>query len=94
MIAGVMSDISSMSEGLGQRHFEGVLEALGRATYMVGKPADKLLSVSTAVGYGSARGRILITPDRTALNPYTMSRLREVSGGNLLVIAASEVAPW
>lgn len=94
VIAGAMSDLSTMSEGLGRRHFEGVLEALGRATYMVGEPADKLLAGSTAAGYGSARGRILITPDRTALNPWALGRLREVSGGNLLVIAASEVAPW
>lgn len=94
VIAGAMSDLSSMSEGLGQRHFEGILEGLGRATYSVSGSADKLLAGSAAAGYGSARGRILITPDRTALRPQALNRLREVSGGNLLVIAASEVAAW
>ncbi|MBE6960868.1 MAG: DUF58 domain-containing protein [Ruminococcaceae bacterium] len=94
VIAGAMSDLSTMSEGLGQRHFEGILEALGRATYSVSRSADKLLSGAASAGYGSARGRILITPDRTALHPQILNRLREVSGGNLLVIAASEVEPW
>ena len=93
-IAGAMSDLSTMSEGLGPRHFEGVLEALGRATHTVSRSADKLLAGSAVAGYGSARGRILITPDRTALCPQTLNRLREVSGGNILVIAASEVGPW
>ena len=94
VIAGAMSDLSSMSEGLGQRHLEGVLEALGRATYTVSGSADKLLSGSATASYGSARGRILITPDRTMLQPQLLNRLREVSGGNLLVIDASEVALW
>lgn len=94
VIAGAMSDLSNMSEGLGSRHFEGILEALGRATYTVSRSADQLLAGSASAGYGSARGRILITPDRTALRPRTVERLREVSGGNLLVIAASEVGPW
>ncbi len=94
VIAGAMSDLSTMSEGLGSRHFEGVLEALGRATYTVSRSADQLLSGSASAGHGSARGRILITPDRTALQSRTLNRLREVSGGNLLIIAASEVEPW
>lgn len=94
VIAGAMSDLSTMSEGLGSRHFEGVLEALGRATHTVSGSADKLLEGSASAGYGSARGRILITPDRTALHPRTLNRLREVSGGNLLVIAVSEVGTW
>ena len=94
VIAGAMSDLSIMSEGLGQRHLEGILEALGRATYAISDPADRLLAGSASAGYGSARGRILITPDRTMLQPQLLNRLREVSGGNLLVIDASEVAPW
>lgn len=94
VIAGAMADLSAMSEGLGQRHFEGILEALGRATYTVSRSADRLLAGSASAGYGSARGRILITPDRTAISLQMLNRLREVSGGNLLVIAASEVEPW
>ena len=94
VIAGAMSDMSTLSEGLGPRHFEGVLESLGRAMHTVSRSADQLLAGSAAAGYGSARGRILITPDRTALYPQTLNRLREVSGGNLLVIDASEVGPW
>ena len=94
VIAGGMTNLSSMSEGLGQRHFEGVLEALGRATDSTYCSADKLLEGSAAAGYSSARGRILITPDRTSLRPQIINRLREISGGNLLVIAAEEVAAW
>jgi len=94
VIAGGMTNLSSMSEGLGPRHFEGILEALGRATNSISCSADKLLEGSAAAGYGSARGRILITPDRTSLHPQVMDRLREISGGNLLVIVAEEVTPW
>ena len=94
VIAGAMSDLSSTSEGLGQRHFEGILEALGRATYSVSGSADKLLSGSASSGYGSARGRILITPDRTAIHQQALNRLKEAAGGNLLVISAEEVGPW
>ena len=83
-----------MSEGLGQRHFAGILEGLGRGTYTTARSADALLEGSAAAGWGAARGRILVTPDRTALSPRSVARLREVSGGNLLVIAASEVTPW
>ena len=94
VIAGGMANLSSMNEGLGRRHFEGVLEALGRATNSFSCSAEKLLQGSAAAGYGSARGHILITPDRTSLRPQVINRLREISGGNLLVIAAEEVAPW
>ena len=94
VIAGAMSDMSSMSEGLGGRHFTGILEALGRAAYSTTVSADALAEKSAASGYGSARGRILVTPDRSALSPRALARLREAAGGNLLVIDASEVAPW
>lgn len=93
-IAGSSHDFSAMSEGLGQRHFTGILEGLGRGTYSTARSADALLDGSAAAGWGAARGRILVTPDRTALSARSIARLREVSGGNLLVIAASEVAPW
>lgn len=94
VIAGAMSDQSVSGEGLGRRHFMGILESLGRATYAVSVPADALLEKSAASGYGSARGRILITPDETALSRHALARLREAASGNLLVINASEVAPW
>ena len=94
VIAGAMSDQSVSGEGLGQRHFMGILESLGRATYTASVPADTLVEKSAASGYGSARGRILITPDETALSRHALARLREAAGGNLLVINASEVAPW
>lgn len=94
VIAGAMSNLSSMSEGLGQRHFEGILEALGRAIHAVSGSADQLLLGSASGGCGSERGRILITPNRTAISLQTLNRLREVSGGNLLVISAEEVGAW
>ncbi len=92
VLAGAPTDPGATGEGLGQRHFMGVLEHLGRATYSQNLSLERLLEKE--VERGTAAGRILITPGGEGEPTRTMARLREASGGNLLVLRASEVAQW
>lgn len=72
--------------GLGANHFAAVLDCLGRATYFRTIPGERFLAPS---GDGSAvRGRILITPSDDFPASPALERLRESSGGNLLVLRA------
>lgn len=89
-LAGTPSYSSSGMEGLGKHHFSAILEHLGRATSVITLPLSELLE-QEAKRHSSA-GCILITPglDREPIRP--VNRLREASGGNLLIIRALEVA--
>lgn len=89
MLAGMPSDPGAVSEGLGQRHFAGILEHLGRATESHNVPFARLLEKEAQ--QGTAAGRILITPGAEEESERALDRLREASGGNLLVLRASEV---
>ena len=91
-LAGAFSDPGAKGEGLGQRHFMGVLEHLGRATYACNCSMERLLEKES--NRGMAAGCILITPGGEGENVRAVNRLREASGGNLLVLRASEVAAW
>lgn len=90
VLAGAPSEPTG--EGLGQRHFYGVLEHLGRATNQHNLTMEQLLSKEAA--RGTAAGRILITPGEGAEPVRAMNRLREAAGGNLLVIRGTEVGQW
>lgn len=92
ILAGAASDPGSTSEGLGQRHFMGVLEHLGRATYTYNVSMERLLEKEA--NRGTAAGRILITPGGEEEPVRALNRLREASSGNLLVLRASEVVQW
>lgn len=89
MLAGMLTDPGAVGEGLGQRHYAGVLEHLGRATESHNVPFAKLLEKEAQ--RGTAAGRILITPGVEQEPARALGRLREASGGNLLVLRASEV---
>lgn len=89
MLAGMLSDPGAVSDGLGQRHFAGILEHLGRATESHNVPFAKLLEKEAQRGV--AAGRILITPGAEEEPERALGRLREASGGNLLVLRATEV---
>lgn len=82
----------STGEGLGERHFSGVLEHLGRATVQHSLSMEQLLNKEAA--RGTAAGRILITPGEGPEPVRALNRLREASGGNLLVIRGTEVGQW
>ena len=91
VLAGDPMDQGSLGEGLGERHFNGVLEHLGRATSAHHLSASQLFE-KEARRHGAA-GRILITPGGELEDARGMNRLREASGGNLLILRAKEVAP-
>ena len=92
ILAGAQSDSGATNEGLGQRHFTGVLEHLGRATDACKMSMERLLEKEA--NRGTAAGRILITPGGEDESVHAVNRLREASGGNLLVLRAAEVASW
>ena len=89
VLAGDQTEQGSLGEGLGPRHFSGVLEHLGRATAQPSLSAAGLIE-KEARRHGAA-GRILITPGGEPEDIRALNRLREASGGNLLVLRAKEV---
>lgn len=92
ILAGAASDPGATGEGLGQRHYMGILEHLGRATCTYNVSMERLLEKEA--NRGTAAGRILITPGGEDEPVRAVNRLREASSGNLLVLRASEVASW
>ena len=60
-IAGELPAWNYVSPGLGQRHFKGILEGLGRAVGTASFPFDTLIERAVA-GNGDSQGIILITP--------------------------------
>ena len=92
ILAGAPSDPGATAEGLGQRHYMGILEHLGRATCTHHLSMERLLEKE--INRGTAAGRILITPGSENEPVRAVNRLREASGGNLLVLRASEVVQW
>ena len=88
MLAGNVT-AGAVVEGLGQRHFTGLLEQLGRATYAHSDTLEQMMEKEALRPI--AAGRILITPDSEAAPSRALNRLREASGGHLLILRASEV---
>ena len=82
--------VAELGDGLGQRHFEGVLERLGRSGCQASYPGERLLERSAATR--SHRGRILITPGPELDDSPALARLRELTGDNVLVLRAREAA--
>jgi len=89
LLAGRVFVSGAAAEGMGQRHFTGVLEQLGRATYSSGLNLEQMLQKEAL--RQTAAGRILITPDREGDTSRALGRLREASGGRVLILRASEV---
>jgi len=85
-------DTSAAGEGLGPRHFCGVLEHLGRATCEAHIPLARLLE--REMHRPASVGRILITPGDEPAAARAVNRLREAAGGNLLVFRGTEATQW
>ena len=79
-------------EGLGARHFSGVLEQLGRAVSSPRMSFEALLEKEAR--RQSSAGRILITPGEETLPARAAGRLRESAGGLVLVLRGTEVESW
>lgn len=83
------SDVSQqLGTGLGARHFTSLLERLGRADCRAAYPGERLLERSAASN--SDKGRILITPGDEFGDSPALARLRELTGGNVLILRAAE----
>ena len=87
-MAGSMQADCAVPEGMGQRHFYGVLECLGRATDRVRGDVEKLVQGRLQVT--SAHGFIIITPERD-VHAQRAIRMAGRSGASVLVLCAKEM---
>ena len=87
-MAGSMQTDCAVPEGMGQRHFYGVLECLGRATDHVRVDVDKLVQGRLQVT--ASHGFIIITPERSE-HAQQAIRMASRSGAAVLVLCANEV---
>lgn len=63
-------------EGMGRRHFYGILECLGRASYETACSLRRLLEKSL-LGHGGNRGVFLITPGRDPVSEGALQAMEE-----------------
>lgn len=89
-LAGELDLMTASQEGLGERHFMGVLEQLGRATSESAFSFEQLLQME--MERPNSSGRILITLGGEDLGYLGIQRLREASGGQLLVLQGKEMS--
>ena len=75
------------SEGLGRGHYYGILEYLGRATYMT-RCACPVMLEKAATSAVSGRGVVLITPGGDPETEACARRFAEQGGGTLLILTA------
>ena len=84
-IAGGMDAWYAIGEGLGQRHFQGILEGLGRATYAAAFSCRRLVE-QAAGSHGAGGGLIFITPGGGTGPERDAAWLAEVMGGALRTV--------
>lgn len=84
-ISGGMDAWYTISEGLGQRHFQGILEGLGRATYSAAFPCRRLVE-QTAGSHGAGNGLIFITPGGSPGPERDAQWLATALGGALCIV--------
>lgn len=90
IMTGAMAARCYVSEGLGRRHFYGILECLGRATYDSVYTSNELVDLAVR-NTGSGHGLILITPGGDTQLENNARVMADKSGGTLLVITAKEM---
>ena len=88
-MAGSMSTECDVPEGLGRRHFLGVLECLGRATYRKCSGLEKL--VRGRLRTASARGFVIIMPAQND-NVRKAVKTASASGAAVFVLEAEGMA--
>ena len=84
-IVGGMDAWYTVSEGLGQRHFQGILEGLGRATYAAAFSCRRLVE-QAAGSRGAGNGLIFITPSDSSGPARNAEWLAEVLGSTLRTV--------
>ncbi len=87
-MASLVDGTSGCGMGLGTNHFSAVLDCLGRATYFRTIPGEQFLVQCEDIS--AVRGHILITPSDDFIASRALERLREFSGGSLLILRADE----
>lgn len=80
-----------ISEGLGQRHFYGILEQLGKAGYDSLFSGESLLERAMRSA-GRGHGIVFITPEEDPALERCAARAADSSGALLLTIKAGEVS--
>lgn len=84
--AGSAGDDYMINEGLGKRHFEKILESLGRSMYKPMFSFEKLFELAETFG-GKDRGKIIVTPTEEDLGfVYQSSN----SSHHILILEASK----
>jgi hypothetical protein len=91
-LSGGNSGLGNAVDGLGERHYRGILEQLGRASCQPSMSLEHMLEREAT--RPTTAGRILITPGGEPLPARALSRLREAAGGRLLILNGSEAAQW
>ena len=84
-ISGGMDAWYTISEGLGQRHFQGILEGLGRATYTSAFSCRRLVE-QAAGSHSTGNGLIFITPGSSPGPEQDAQWLADTLGGTLCTI--------
>ncbi len=89
--AGAVGLWSDISDGLGESHLSAILEGLGRATYASTEPFEATLR-RAARRAAQGRCHILITPRDGRFYGHGLSRLRELSGQEILTLYPPETS--
>lgn len=89
--AGAMGLWSSIADGLGAGHLYAILEGLGRATYARTEPFSVTLE-RAARRAGQGRTHIVVSPRERCFYGHGLSRLRELSGQDVLVLTPDSEA--
>lgn len=76
-------------EGMGPRHFHGIMEGLGRGRYMFRITCETMMEEAQA-GLSAGRGIVFITPGDDPRPEQMARRLVAEKGGTLLVLTAKE----
>ncbi|MDO4357266.1 MAG: DUF58 domain-containing protein [Clostridia bacterium] len=87
--AGASAPFKHIPDGLGSAHRSAILEGLGRATY---DASESFAAMADRLMRGAEKGRAHILITTTCPDEYgpILSRLREMTGGEVLVLRADE----
>lgn len=91
-VLGGTKDYSWVPEGSGRKHFEGILEGLGRARYADRVSGEEMRNACLA-RCGQGTGILLVTLHRQDDSVSDFARRAARAGAELLVLAAEEEKP-
>jgi len=89
VVAGDAPAPDYLGEGMGPRHFEGIMEQLGRGGYMFRITCETMMEKALA-GVSAGRGIVFVTPGDDPRPERMARRLADEKGGTLLVLTAKE----